>query len=102
MMKAAVALAVALAAGAASAAPPPDSFTLGPKSLSYGVGLRVGGAYTDAPVAGGSGLGMATLDVRPYISGQIAPWMKFSGNLDLNNGDTGRIHVLDAVAQFQP
>jgi hypothetical protein len=101
MMKVAVALSVALAAGAANAAPP-ESFTLGPKSLSYGVGLRVGGGYTDAPAPGAAGLGVATLDVRPYISGQIAPWMKFSGNLDLNNGDTGRIHVLDAVAQFQP
>jgi hypothetical protein len=74
--------------------------TLGPKSLSYGVGIRVGGGYTDA--SSGTGLGVSTLDVRPYIGAQIAPWMKFSGNLDLNNGDGGRIHVLDAVAQFEP
>jgi hypothetical protein len=65
------------------------------------VGLRVGGGYTSPPTGDGV-MGIPTLDVRPYISGQIAPWMKFSGNLDLNNGDTGRIHVLDAVAQFEP
>src|SRR5258708_15994980 len=101
MMKVAVALSVALAAGAANAAPP-ESFTLGPKSLSYGVGLRVGGGYTDAPAPGAAARGVATLGVRPYISGQITPWMKFSANPDLNNGDTRRIHVLDAVAQFPP
>jgi hypothetical protein len=74
--------------------------TMGPKALSYGVGIRVGGGYTDA--SPGTGLGVPTLDVRPYIGAQVAPWMKFSGNLDLNNGDGGRIHVLDAVAQFEP
>lgn len=76
------------------------SLDLGPKSLSYGVGIRVGGGYSDATAA--NGLGVGTLDVRPYIGTQIAPWLKFSGNLDLNNGDGGRIHVLDAVAQFEP
>ena len=73
---------------------------LGPKALSYGVGIRVGGGYTDSTPA--SGYGVGTLDVRPYIGTQIAPWLKFSGNLDLNNSDGGRIHVLDAVAQFEP
>lgn len=95
-MRMAVACPAVLAAFAASA----GDLTLGPKSLSYGVGFRAGGGYTDAPTV--SGVGVPTLDVRPYISGQIAPWMKFSGNLDLNNGDGGRIHVLDAVAQFEP
>jgi hypothetical protein len=94
-------VAVALAAGSASAAAAvAEPFALGPKSLSYGVGLRVGGGYTDSPAA--SGLGIGTLNVRPYISGQVAPWLKFAGNLDLNYGDAGRIHVLDAVAQFEP
>ncbi len=88
------ALAVLLAASAAGA----DELTLGPKVLAYGVGLRVAGGYTDGPAA--SGLGVTSLDVRPYISGQIAPWMKFSGNLDL--GGDSRIRVLDAVAQFEP
>src|ERR1041384_5777303 len=55
---------------------------LGPKGLNYGVGIRVGGGYTDSTPA--SGLGVGTLDVRPYI------------------GAGGRIHVLDAVAQFEP
>jgi hypothetical protein len=73
---------------------------LGPKGLNYGVGIRVGGGYTDSTPS--SGLGVGTLDVRPYIGAQVAPWLKFSGNLDLNNGDGGRIHVLDAVAQFEP
>jgi hypothetical protein len=60
----------------------------------------VGGGYaTSSP---SQGLGVPTLDVRPYIGAQMAPWLKFSGNLDLNNGDGGRIHVLDAVAQLEP
>jgi hypothetical protein len=87
--------AVALAATAASA-----ELQLGPKSLNYGVGVRVGGGYIGSTPT--QGLGVTTLDVRPYIGGQIAPWMKFSGNLDVNNGDGGAIHVLDAVAQFEP
>jgi hypothetical protein len=94
MRRSASALAVLVAAGAASA----DDFKLGPKSLSYGVGIRVAGGYTDAPT--GAGMGLPTLDVRPYISGQIAPWMKFSGNLDM--GGDAKIRVLDAVAQFEP
>ncbi len=87
----------ALAAFAAGAAEDPP---LGPKSLSYGLGLRVGGGYAASTPA--QGLGVPTLDVRPYIGAQMAPWLKFSGNLDLNNGDGGRIHVLDAVAQLEP
>src|SRR5712692_2251245 len=94
MRRSASALAVLIAAGAASA----DDFKLGPKLLSYGVGIRVAGGYTDAPT--GAGMGLPTLDVRPYISGQIAPWMKFSGNLDM--GSDAKIRVLDAVAQFEP
>jgi hypothetical protein len=76
-----------------------EEMTLGPKSLSYGVGLRTGAGYATSTT---DGLGVLSLDVRPYISGQVAPWLKFSGNLDLNNGDSGRIHVLDAVAQLEP
>ncbi|HEX9577023.1 MAG TPA: hypothetical protein VF993_04675 [Myxococcales bacterium] len=87
----------ALAAFAAGAAEDPP---LGPKSLSYGLGLRVGGGYAASSPT--EGLGVPTLDVRPYIGAQMAPWLKFSGNLDLNNGDGGRIHVLDAVAQLEP
>jgi len=70
-----------------------------PKTLSYGVGLRVGPGL-DSTTGGASSdtLGVKTLDVRPYISGQVHPLLKFEGNLDLNNGDQGRIHVLDAVA----
>ena len=90
--------ALALASSAASAA----ELTLGPKSLSYGVGIRVGGGYQSATPTDREGLGVPTLDVRPYIGTSVAPWLKFSGNLDLNNGDGGRIHVLDAVAQFEP
>ena len=94
-MRLAVSAAVALAAAAASA----DELTLGPKSLSYGVGVRVGGGYVDTTPS--QGFGVQTLDVRPYISGQFAPWLKFTGNLDLNNGD-GTIRVLDAIGQFEP
>jgi hypothetical protein len=88
--------AAALAATAASG----EELTLGPKLLKYGVGFRVGGGYQTVTPA--EGVGVTTLDVRPYISGQVAPWLKFTGNLDLNNGDGGSIHVLDAVAQFEP
>lgn len=95
MKSAAAALAVLIVAAAARAE---ETFTLGPKALSYGVGLRVGGGYTDSSPA--TGLGLPTLDVRPYISGQIAPWLKFEGNLDL--GGDARIRVLDAVAKFEP
>jgi hypothetical protein len=85
-----------LGSSAAAAA----DFTLGPKSLSYGVGIRVGGGFANQ--SPDESIGVQTLDVRPYIGAQIAPWLKFSGNLDLNNGDGGRIHVLDAIAQFEP
>jgi hypothetical protein len=95
-MRLAVVCAIALAAAAASAA----EFTLGPKTLSYGVGVRVGGGYLDATPA--QGAGVYTLDVRPYISGQFAPWLKFTGNLDLNNAGGGNIRVLDAIGQFEP
>jgi hypothetical protein len=94
-MKLATGVALALAASSATA----EELTLGPKSLNYGVGIRVGGGYsTQSP----DGYGVPTLDVRPYIGGQVAPWLKFSGNLDLNTADTSRIRVLDAVAQFEP
>jgi hypothetical protein len=74
------------------------------KTLNYGVGLRAAPGYTIQ----GSGspdkdsAGVKTLDVRPYISGQVHPLLKFEGNLDLNNGDQGRIHVLDAVVKVEP
>ncbi len=94
-MKRASAVLLALAASRAAGA----ELTLGPKSLGYGVGIRVGGGYsTQSP----DGYGVPTLDVRPYIGGQVAPWLKFSGNLDLNTADTSRIRVLDAVAQLEP
>jgi hypothetical protein len=95
-MRIAVICAVALAAAAAPAA----ELTLGPKTLSYGVGVRVGGGYVDTTPA--QGVSVNTLDVRPYIAGQVAPWLKFAGNLDLNNADGGTIRVLDAIAQFEP
>lgn len=95
-MKIASALVLALAATAAGAA----ELNLGPKTLSYGVGIRVGAGYEDnAPQ---TGISVPTLDVRPYIGTQVADWLKFNGNLDLNNADGGRIHVLDAIAQFEP
>ena len=71
------------------------------KTLLYGVGLRVGGGYTIRDQAPDS-VGLMVLDVRPYIVGQVAPALKFQGNLDLNNADNGRIHVLDAVVRFEP
>jgi len=76
------------------------------KKLSYGVGIRAGYGVTDA-VGSDANLGVTTLDVRPYIGGQIFSWLRFSGNLDLNYGGTGanltgHIDVLDAVAQFEP
>ena len=95
-MRIAVICTVALAAAAAPAA----ELTLGPKTLSYGVGVRVGGGYVDTTPA--QGVSVNTLDVRPYIAGQFAPWLKFTGNLDLNNADGGTIRVLDAIAQFEP
>lgn len=95
-MRLALLASIALAGLAARADEPS---LLGPKTLSYGVGLRVGGGYTTGAA---EGLGLQTLDVRPYVSGQVAPWLKFAGNLDLNNGDQSRIHVLDAIAQFEP
>ncbi|HTO98582.1 MAG TPA: hypothetical protein VMK66_16145 [Myxococcales bacterium] len=95
-MKIAAMLLAAAAATAASGA----ELTLGPKTLNYGVGIRVGGGYTTQ--AGNEGMGVPTLDVRPYIGAQVAPWLKFSGNLDLNNTDNSTIHVLDALGQFEP
>ena len=81
---------------AAAVAPPP-------KTLSYGVGLRVGGGYTSTTdTTKSSSVGIESLDVRPYISGQVHPLLKFDGSLDLNNSDQSRIHVLTAVAKFEP
>jgi hypothetical protein len=82
---------------AAPAVAPPE------KTLSFGVGVRVGGGIqtTTAQTASDS-LGIQSLDVRPYISGQVHPLLKFEGNLDLNNVDDSRIHVLSAVAKFEP
>jgi hypothetical protein len=70
------------------------------KKLSYGVGFRGGGGYL-APTNAKDTVGMLQLDVRPYISGQVTPFLKFEGNLDLNNGDQSRIRVLDAVAKVE-
>ena len=95
-MKIAPALLTALAAASASGA----DWSLGPKSLNYGVGIRIGGGYSDMSPT--ETLGLQTLDVRPYITGQFAPWLKFTGNLDLNHADNDRIHVLDAIGQFEP
>lgn len=71
------------------------------KSLSYGAGLRASAGTTTLSGASDT-VGLFQLDVRPYISGQITPFLKFEGNLDLNNGDQSRIHVLDAVAKLEP
>ena len=92
----------ATTAAAADAKSPPLDVKPAPleKSLSYGVGLRVGGGETTS--TGANTVGVSALDVRPYISGKIHPMVKFSANLDLNNTDASRIHVLDAVAQFEP
>ena len=85
-------LLAAIFSGAAHAA--------GDKTLSYGVGLRAGGGYTAYGSSTGTtgnqpnSVGITTLDVRPYISGQVLPFLKFEGNLDLNNSDMGRIHVI--------
>ncbi len=103
-MKNKAGLAVVCSMAAAVSVFPRAAQSAGDKTLSYGVGLRVGGGYT----AEGSGatvpntVGLIQLDVRPYISGQILPFLKFEGNLDLAYGDLGRIHVLDAVAKFEP
>jgi len=85
-------------AAPAVAVPPPP-----PKTLNLGVGLRVGGSVdssTDPTKT--SQVGLSTLDIRPYISGQVHPLLKFEGNLDLNNGDDSRIRVLSAVAKVEP
>src|SRR5438876_1093671 len=85
-------------AAPAVAVPPPP-----PKTLNLGVGLRVGGSLdssTDPTKT--SQVGLSTLDIRPYISGQVHPLLKFEGNLDLNNGDNSRIRVLDAVGKIEP
>ena len=104
-----VLLAFSLVSAAARASPDADAQPAvpaaapPPKTLSYGVGLRVGGGLDSSTGSVSSdNLGIKTLDVRPYISGQVHPLLKFEGNLDLNNGDQGRIHVLDAVAKFEP
>jgi len=93
-------LAIILAAGILSRA----AFAAEDKTLNYGVGLRVGGGYTyrGSGDSDRSTIGLMQLDVRPYISGQVHPLLKFEGNLDLNNSDLGRIHVLDAVGKFEP
>jgi hypothetical protein len=83
--------------------PPAPAVALPPKTLSLGVGVRVGGGIQTTTAATSSdSLGMQSLDVRPYISGQVHPLLKFEGNLDLNNVDQSRIRVLSAVAKFEP
>ncbi|HWE25777.1 MAG TPA: hypothetical protein VG496_17695 [Myxococcales bacterium] len=76
---------------------------LPPKTLTYGVGLRVGGGVqTTTATTTSDSLGIENLNVRPYISGQVHPMLRFEGNLDLNSNDNSRIHVLSAVAKFEP
>src|SRR5207249_3916490 len=82
--------------------PPAPAVALPPKTLSFGVGVRVGGGIQTTTAATSSdSLGIQSLDVRPYISGQVHPLLKFEGNLDLNNVDQSRIRVLSAVAKFE-
>ena len=103
-MKKKAGLAVVCSVAAAVSVFPRAAQSAGDKTLSYGVGLRVGGGYT-AYGSGGTvpnSAGLIQLDVRPYIAGQILPFLKFEGNLDLAYSDMGRIHVLDAVAKFEP
>src|SRR5262245_44284746 len=101
---------LALSPALGSAAPAPDAEAapgvvvspLPPKTLNIGVGLRVGGSVdssTDSTKT--SSVGLTTLDIRPYVSGQVHPLLKFEGNLDLNNGDNSRIRVLDAVGKIE-
>jgi hypothetical protein len=83
--------------------PPVPAATPPPKSLNFGVGLRIGGGLSSSTAPSSTdNLGIQSLDVRPYISGQVHPLLKFEGNLDLNNGDDSRIRVLSAVAKFEP
>jgi hypothetical protein len=103
-LRAPAALALLLCANAARADDTSFSDVLA-KKLSYGVGIRTGFGTTFASGSDAT-LGVNTLDVRPYISGQIFPWLKFTGNLDLNGGDGqnifSHIDVLDAIAQIEP
>ena len=61
-MRIAVICTVALAAAAAPAA----ELTLGPKTLSYGVGVRVGGGYVDTTPA--QGVSVNTLLSRKHYA----------------------------------
>ena len=91
------------AVAAAEVAPAVPAVAPPPKTLSFGVGLRIGGGLSSTTAAPSSdSVGIQSLDVRPYISGQVHPLLKFEGNLDLNNSDQSRIHVLSAVAKFEP
>jgi len=89
-------------AAAAEVAPAVPASAPPPKTLSFGVGVRIGGGLQTTTDTSADTVGMKSLDVRPYISGQVHPMLKFEGNLDLNNADNGRIHVLSAVAKFEP
>jgi hypothetical protein len=74
------------------------------KTLNYGVGLRASGGPSTQSGTNDT-VGLFQLDVRPYISGQVTPYLKFEANLDVNgstNVDQGRVHVLDAVAKLEP
>ena len=102
-------LAIACAMAGAGGLLPRAAHALGDQTLSYGVGLRVGAGYnawgsSTGPISSVNTLGLMQLDVRPYIAGQVPvfPMLKFEGNLDLAYGDSSRIHVLDAVAKFEP
>ncbi|HYR19196.1 MAG TPA: hypothetical protein VEQ15_06855 [Myxococcales bacterium] len=92
------------AVAAAEATPAVPAAAPAPKTLSFGVGVRIGGGLDSSTgtITSGDRLGIKSLDVRPYISGQVHPLLKFEGNLDLNNADQSRIHVLSAVAKFEP
>lgn len=68
--------------------PPPEAASsaatarggLDPK-VKFGVGIRV--EYLLAPKVRGANFGQSIgTSVRPYISGQVAPYLKFEGNLD--------------------
>ena len=73
-----VLLAFSLVSAAARASPDADAQPAvpaaapPPKTLSYGVGLRLGGGLdTSTGTVSSDNVGIKTLDVRPYISGQV-------------------------------
>jgi hypothetical protein len=78
---------------------PPETKKEELPAIHIGIGVRAGLGESQKQTQ------LDTLDVRPYISGQVHKYIKFTANLDSNDPMSAPnlqlIRVLDAIGQFE-